>query len=490
MHHNVGSICILRVSGRPETLHRKCFVLIIGFLNVLDKSMQTVGQTYAKPLPQLSGGGGEGGHYAEFSADPLGFLTRAHKECGEVGEFDLAGLKTVLLVGLEAQEAFFRAPETQLSAAAAYQMMVPVFGEGIQFGAPPEIERQQLRIQYQGVRHERMVHYAPVVAGEVETFIKAWGDEGELDIYEAFTELTLRTSTHALLGQELRSRLTGEIAELYGDLERGIDASALRDPYQAKDAFRRRDAAREKLEAILSDAVRARRAGGVREDDMLQIYMDATYDDGRPLTEHEITGMVIWFMFAGHHTSSNTATWSMIEFARHPEYQAAVYEQVDNLWAKQQELSFAALRETPLLEGFIRESLRVHPPLNTLTRRALEEFRFKDYVIEAGKNVMVSPYVSHKLPELFEDPERFDPYRQPHENPFATIAFGGGRHRCIGNAFAILQVRAIFCALLRDYEFELAAPDEAYAEVMPTLILRPHGPARIRYRRRKARLVQ
>jgi sterol 14alpha-demethylase len=452
--------------------------------------MQSPGHTDSKPLPQLSGASPEGGHYSEFSTDPLGFLTRAHKECGEVGEFDLAGLKTVLLVGLEAQEAFFRAPETQLSAAAAYQMMVPVFGEGIQFGAPPEIERQQLRIQHQGVRHERMVHYAPIVAGEVETFIKNWGDEGELDIYEAFTELTLRTSTHSLLGRELRSRLTGEIAELYGDLERGIDASALRDPYQAKDAFRRRDRSREKLEAILSDAVRARREKGIREDDMLQIYMDASYEDGSCLTDHEITGMVIWFMFAGHHTSSNTATWSMIEFVRHPEYQAAVYEQVDNLWAKQSELSLAALRETPLLEGFIRESLRVHPPLNTLTRRVVEEFRFKDYVIPAGNNVMVSPYVSHKLPELFKNPERFDPYRQPHENPFATIAFGGGRHRCIGNAFAILQVRTIFCALLREYEFELAASGEAYSEVMPTLILRPQGPARIRYRRRKSRRMQ
>ena len=86
----------------------------------------------------------------------------------------------------------------------------------------------------------------------------------------------------------------------------------------------------------------------------------------------------------------------MIEFARHPEFQAAMYEQVDALWAKQKELSFAALREAPLLEGLIRESLRVHPPLNTLTRRVLEDFKFKDYVIETGKNGM-----HHLMMELF-----------------------------------------------------------------------------------------
>jgi sterol 14-demethylase len=139
-------------------------------------------------------------------------------------------------VGAEAHEAFFRAPEGRLNAA-AYQMMVPVFGEGVQFGAPAEIERQQLRIQYQGLRYEKMINYAALVAREVEEFIAEWGDEGEKDFYEAFTELTLKTSTRCLLGSELRYQLTHEFEELYGDLDRGLDPAALRDPYQAKEAY-------------------------------------------------------------------------------------------------------------------------------------------------------------------------------------------------------------------------------------------------------------
>src|SRR3954470_23928051 len=95
-----------------------------------------------QPIPFVSGARGNGGHYQEFIDTPLHFLQRVYRECGEVGEFDMGGLRTVLMVGPPAHEAFFRAPDEQLSAAQAYQMMVPVFGEGVQYGAAPHIERQ------------------------------------------------------------------------------------------------------------------------------------------------------------------------------------------------------------------------------------------------------------------------------------------------------------------------------------------------------------
>ena len=109
----------------------------------------------------------------------------------------------------------------------------------------------------------------------------------------------------------------------------------------------------------------------------------------------------------------------------------------------------------------------------------------KDLELEVGKNVMLCPHVAHKLPEYFPNPDVFDPKRPAPENVFAAIAFGGGKHKCIGNAFALLQVRAIFVALLREYDFELSQAAEDYREVMPTLILRPSDPCRLRYKRRK-----
>jgi len=442
--------------------------------------------TASKPIPFASGSKPGHGHFEEFVATPIEFLQRVYQECGDVGEFDMGGLRTVLLVGPDAHEAFFRAPDEQLNAAEAYQMMVPVFGEGVQYGAPPDIERQQLKMQYQGLKHDRMVNYASVVAKEAEDIIANWGDSGEIDIYDFFTELTLKTSTHCLLGAEFRYQLTSEFAELYHDLENAVNPSALRDPNQASDVFVKRDQSRARLEELITERVRARRASGEWAHDMLQIYMDATYADGSRLTEHEITGMVVWFMFAGHHTSSNTSAWSLLEITRHPQYAAELYAEIDKLFDAGKELSVNALREIPLLEGFIRESLRIHPPLNAISRRVLYNWDYNGFTVEAGKNVMVCPYISHKLPEHFPDPETFNPKRPQPAHVFAEIPFGGGRHKCVGNAFALLQVKAILCALLHRYEFSLTQPAEEYREIMPALILRPSEPCRLRYSRRKA----
>ena len=137
-------------------------------------------------IPQVSGADPSTGHLDEFNNDPLSFLQRVHRECGEIGEFDLAGLGTILLVGSEAHEAVFRANEEQLSAAQAYQMMIPVFGEGIQYGAPPHIERQQLKIQIQGLKHDRMLNYASIVENETKLLIKELGEKGTIDINQTF----------------------------------------------------------------------------------------------------------------------------------------------------------------------------------------------------------------------------------------------------------------------------------------------------------------
>jgi len=437
-----------------------------------------------KQIPRVSNPSGATGHFEEFCANPALFLSRAYEENGEVCEFDLAGQRNFLLVGPVGHEAVFRAADEQLSAAAAYQMMVPVFGEGVQYGAPPELERQQLKIQARGLRQDRMKLYAAVIAREVEDWLRDWDEEGELDIYEAFTRLTLKTSTHCLMGEDFRYTLTDEFADLYHELEHSVSPAALRDPDNLGDVSERRDRARARLAELIIERIERRRQAGVEYPDMLQVYMDAQYEDGRRLSDDEIVGMVIWFMFAGHHTSGNTSSWTAVELARHPELAARAEEEVDRLYANNEELSRNALKEIPFLQGFILETLRLHPPLVTLTRRVMQDFSFGGYNLPAGSNVMVSPYVAHRLPEYFEDPLRFDPERLEPDNVFAFIPFGGGHRKCVGNAFAILQVKAIFCALLHRYRFETVDDPESYRDIMPSLILRPSEPCRLRYRRR------
>jgi sterol 14-demethylase len=424
------------------------------------------------------------GHYSEFIANPAEFMLRAWRECGELAEFDLGGVRNILMVGADAHEALFRAPDDQLSASEPYKYMVPVFGEGIQYGAPLPIERQQVKFLSSALRPERMKRYAQVIAEEVEDFVADWGDEGEADFYEAFKELVLRTSTHCLMGSEFRAHLTGEFGTLFHDLELAISPQAIVDAHSESDVFERRDKARARLQDLLMRTVKARRMSHGQHPDMLDVFMNARYIDGSALPDELIPGMVVWIMFAGFHTSSNTAAWTAVEAARHPEFMKQIVQGIDEVYRPGGDLSFAGLRELPGLDGLVGEVLRLHPPLVTLQRAVLRDFTYKGNTFEPGVVLNVSPYVSHRDPNSYPDPERFDPNRPPPENVFAAIPFGGGRRKCVGNAFALLQVKSIFCALLARYELEPVDPPESYVDIMPSLILRPSEPCRLRYRRR------
>ena len=433
----------------------------------------------------VSGAKPETGHFEEFLAHPAFFLLRAWKECGELAAFDLAGQRNVLMTGPEAQEAVYRTSDSVLSAREAYQYMVPVFGDGIQYGAPFETERQQVKMQATALRAGKMKGYADVIAKEVEDWIADWGDSGEIDVIEEFQALVLRTSTHCLMGTDFRNKLTDEFGALYHDLEGAVSPEALLDPYGAGEILEKRDRARARLQEIVLAEVRERRASGKEHFDMIDTFMNSTYEDGSKLAEDLIPGMVVWIMFGGFHTSSNTAAWTLVELARHAELAPELFAEVDAIYKRGGDLSYTSLREIPKLEAFLFETLRLHPPLCTLARTVVQPFTYKGYTIPVGDTIMLSPYVAHRVPEYFPDPERFDPHRVMPDNVFAFIPFGGGMRKCVGNAFAILQVKSIMCALLSRYEFELVGRPEDITDVMPSLILRPSDPCRVRYRKRR-----
>jgi sterol 14-demethylase len=198
--------------------------------------------------------------------------------------------------------------------------------------------------------------------------------------------------------------------------------------------------------------------------------------------------MFISMMFAGHHTSSGTAAWTLIELLRHPSVLAGVVDELDELYAGGAAVSFQALREIPLLESAIKEALRLHPPLILLLRVANDDFTVRGHTIRRGDYVGATPAVSNQLPEDFPDPDSFDParYAEPRQedlvNRWTWIPFGAGRHRCVGAAFAMLQLKAIFSVLLRDYTFELA--QETYRDDHSKMVVQLAQPCRVRYRRR------
>jgi sterol 14-demethylase len=447
-------------------------------------------------IPEVSGRQpDEFGHLQELRTDPIGLLQRVRDECGDVGRFRLADRDVVLVSGAEVNEAFFRAPDEVLDQAEAYPFMTPIFGKGVVFDASPERRKEMLKNQ--ALRGEHMKGHASTIEREIRLMVSGWGDSGEIDLLDFFAELTIYTTSSCLIGRRFRDELDARFASHYHDLERGTDALAYVDAYADIPTFHQRDAARLALVALVQE-IMDRRAGQPKiaraQRDLLDVLVSLRDDDGTPhFSADEITGMFISMMFAGHHTSSGTAAWTMIELLRHPDVLADVVTELDELYADGSEVSFQALRSIPRLEAALKETLRLHPPLILLLRIAKQEIDFAGHTVPVGTMVGATPKVSNRIGEDFPDPERFDPgrYLDPRQedltNRWTWIPFGAGRHRCVGNAFAMMQLKAIFSVILRDYEFELAQPSGTYRDDCSKMVIQLEQPCRVRYRRRAGR---
>lgn len=438
------------------------------------------------------------GHLPEMRVDPISLFHRVRAECGDVGRFRLADKDVVLVTGSEANEAFFRAPDEILDQAAAYPFMTPIFGKGVVFDASPE-ERQQM-LKNQALRGDMMRGHAQTIEAEIRRMIAGWGDEGEIDLLDFFAELTIYTTSSCLIGKPFREQLDGSFAQIYHRLEHGTDAIAYVDAYADIENFRIRDQAREELVAKVQDIIAARiaqarsRGGEIpkEERDLLDVLIAVGYDADM------VTGIFISMMFAGHHTSSGTASWAMIELMRNPSVMSDVVAELDALYSPDAdgsapEVSFQALRSIPMLESAIKETLRLHPPLIILMRLVQEDFELLGHTIPAGTMIAASPRVSNRIEEDFPkahefDPGRYiDPRQEDLQNRWTWIPFGAGRHRCVGNAFAMMQMKAIFSVILRDFEFEPVQPLDSYADDFTKMVIQLAQPAKVRYRRRTAR---
>lgn len=441
-----------------------------------------------RSVPRASGGIPLLGHLLQLRRSPIELMRRVHEECGEIGEMRWANQDVVMMYGEEAHEAFFRAPDEQLDQAAAYPFMTPIFGKGVVFDATPEQRKQA--IKNQSLRDKFMRGHAQVIADETEKMISGWGDAGEIDLLDLFSELTIYTSTACLIGKEFRDEITPEFAVRFHDLEKGTDAFAYVNPHLPLPTFWQRDRGRRRLVELIEGIIAKRQSEGRKTSDLVYVLTTLKNEDGSPrYSADQITGMFISLMFAGHHTTSGTAAWTLIELLRNPLAMRDVVAELDAIYADGVEVSYQALREIPELECSIKEALRLHPPLIILMRKALTEFRYKQWTIPVGKTVAMSPAISNRMPECFPHPDLFDPGRykpgrEEDKQAFAWLPFGGGRHRCVGAAFAMMQLKAIFSVLLRDYEFEMAQPSDSYRNDHSKMVVQLAKPCRVRYRRR------
>nr|CAB3455452.1 unnamed protein product [Digitaria exilis] len=257
-----------------------------------------------------------------------GVIREQHSKLGSVFTLSALGIKVTFLVGPKACAHFFHATESEISIGDVYKMTVPIFGKGVGYDVDNDTRNEQHRFFADALRPAKLRSYVAPMLREVEEYFAKWGQCGTVDLKQEMDTVLMLMASRCLLGEEVRDHMHGEVSSLLHDLTGGLHLASMFFPYLPTPAHRRRDKARARLEEIFSGIVRSRRSSGRAGDDLLQVLIDSRYKkDGRATTEAEITGLLVALLFAGHHTSSTAAAWTVARLLRHGEWLRAATEE-------------------------------------------------------------------------------------------------------------------------------------------------------------------
>ena len=363
--------------------------------------------------------------------------------------------------------------------------MKPLIGEGL-FTSEGDFWRRQRRLAQPAFHRQRIESFATIMSTAGARMLDGWETAAAagtpIDLMEHTSRVTLRVVGQALFGVDLIGEAAGVGRAMLAALQFvseeafSLFPSVLMVPTPRNLRFRR---ARAELDRVVLGIIEHRRRGGAGGDDLLAMLMEARDEEtGEGMSDRQLRDEIMTFVLAGHETTAVTLAWACLLLAQHPEVGDQVRREVSSVLAGRA----PALADLPRLEltrRVIDETLRLYPPVAVISRETYAADEIDGYEIPAKSGVMLSPYVTHRHPAFWHDPERFDPERFTPEQVaarprFAYFPFSGGPRLCIGNEFALMEAQILLAMIVQRYRVDVAPGHTVQHEIRVTL--RPRQP--------------
>ena len=398
------------------------------------------------------------GHALKFNKNRPEFLRKGYKRFGKIFGIKLGPKKTAVLVGPEYHRVFFGQTDKKLNIGKPYGFLKPIIGN-VLFVAGHETYQNQRPIIYEPFRKEKMLGYISVMAEVIQKWLDKLGEQGEMNIVEEVQKVVKEIAGYTLMGKQFQDQVGSKFWDQYEYIGKAIDP-ILPSNLPLK-RFRDRDRAKKVMAEILYPIIEERRANPETYDDYLQDIVTKKQVDGSLPDKEEILGLIIGLMFAGHETTAGQGAWTIIQLLQNTWYQHIVENEI------QHNLPYGSLVDAPKLAGLkhirwaVEETARMRPSADLVIRLAEEDLEIDGYIIPKGWLVIVAADVAHFLPELFKDPNKYDPYRfspqrkEGSKELYSTVTFGGGQHKCAGMNFAKNEMQLITAMLFQQFDLEL-----------------------------------
>ena len=422
----------------------------------------------------------------QIAHDPLPLLLGAYEEFGPIFSLRLLHSRTVFMLGPEANHfVTVGHPENFHWRESSFGDLIPLLGDGL-LTVDEDYHDRARAIMMPAFHREQIVAATEAMTIEADQAIDALPVGEVVDVYEWMRNLAMRIAMRALLG--LDPDEAGKGAAAAEHFERalgyyGIDFH-LRLVRGPGSPWRKMVSSRQVLDEIVFGEIARRRAHpDPGRQDILSLLAGARGAGGEEFTDTEIRDQVMTLMFAGHDTSTSTLTFMLHELARHPEVTRRLHEEQDAVLGGATPTAQQLEKEMPYLDMVLDEVLRLYPPAWIGPRRAMREYEFGGYTVPKGAYVNYCSWASHRLPEVFPQPEAFIPERFTRERKAALprgayVPFGGGSRICIGKRFGQTEVKLVATMLLQRLRVESLPGRTVTIRQMPTLS--PVGGLRMR----------
>jgi cytochrome P450 len=420
--------------------------------------------------------------------DPLGFFADVAAEFDGVSRLRI-GLESVLLLNDPAAiEHVFQSNWRNYRKSDFYDKVRPLFGNGIAT-SEGDFWRRQRQLTNPAFHRKSLERMGEIMRATTRKTLDRWSgrpDSVPFNLSHDLTALTLNIVVESLFGSDIVERdggacaatIAGSVDAMLEVCERRVWAVPDWHGRPFSPLYWRHRQARAALDAIVYEIVAERRRTGAEHFDLLGMLLAARdAETGEGMSDAQLRDEATTLLVTGHESTANAAVWIFYALSRHPEIERAVIDEFTALCGDRVP-GDDELRGLTYLRCVIEEVLRLYPPAWTTSRTALADDVILGYPVKAGTTVMISPYVIHRNPRYWPDPERFDPARHApackEQRPkFAFVPFGGGPRNCIGANFAMMELQLMAVMTLQRYRLRVAGDAEIEREAM--ISIRPKG---------------
>lgn len=428
--------------------------------------------------------------------DPLAGFVRLRNDYGDAVHVPFGRNRAfVLLSRPEHVEHVLVANQSNYVKAFTYRPLRALLGDGLLTSEGPTWRRHR-RLIGPVFAQRHVVAFADNMVGAANRRVNSWHDGDVIDAARSMRELALDVVGPALFGADLTDaagEIGGALTRLQGRLvlaaflptigsDRGTRAAVQLLPGVRRD--------RALLDGIVNELLRRRRTESGRGEtpDLLGQLLAARDEDGSAFTDAEIRDEVLTLMLAGHETTATALSWTFVLLSRYPAARERLEDELDAVLSDRA-VTAGDVDRLPWTRAVLQESMRLYPPAWTIEREAVADDDVAGVPVPAGASVAVPPYLVHRHPEFWPNPEGFDPARflpaaEGGRPRYAYLPFGGGQRICVGASFAMLEATLALATIAQRHRLDLLPG--ARVEPRPDVTLHPDGVVQMVVRERRS----